>query len=107
MQTITRDELNARLHQGELTLVEVLDEKYYRKFHLPGAINVPLGEEFDRAIQQAVPDKETPVVVYCMDSDCHASPQAAERMEALGFQQVFDYAAGKMDWKEAGLPVER
>src|SRR2546421_8191499 len=34
------------------------------------------------------------------------SPRAAWRLESLGFQKVFDYAGGKLDWLSAGLPVE-
>lgn len=34
------------------------------------------------------------------------SPRAAWRLEALGFQHVFDYTAGKVDWGAAGLPLE-
>jgi CBS domain-containing protein len=34
------------------------------------------------------------------------SPRAASRLEALGFEQVYDYAAGKADWGSAGLPLE-
>lgn len=34
------------------------------------------------------------------------SPRAAWRLEALGFAQVFDYVAGKVDWGAAGLPYE-
>src|SRR5712691_5509469 len=34
------------------------------------------------------------------------SPRAASRLEALGFQEVYDYAAGKADWAAAGLPRE-
>ncbi|HUF39536.1 MAG TPA: CBS domain-containing protein [Anaerolineales bacterium] len=34
------------------------------------------------------------------------SPRAAVRLETLGFSQVFDYAAGKMDWAAMGLPLE-
>jgi rhodanese-related sulfurtransferase len=106
MHAIARQELNERMANDGLTLVEVLDPKYYRKFHLPGAINVPLDEDFDRQIEKTVPDKDRTVVVYCLDTECHASPKAARRMEELGYRQVFDYEAGKVDWKEAGLPVE-
>ena len=45
-------------------------------------------------------------MVYCYDLKCSASPKAAEKMDELGYRDVFDYEAGKMDWKEAGLPVE-
>jgi hypothetical protein len=34
------------------------------------------------------------------------SPRAASRLESLGFSEVCDYAAGKMDGFAAGLPIE-
>jgi hypothetical protein len=34
------------------------------------------------------------------------SPRAACRLEALGFERVFDYVEGIADWKAAGLPTE-
>ena len=34
------------------------------------------------------------------------SPRAACRLEALGFEQVYDYVLGIADWKAAGLPIE-
>lgn len=106
MEPINREQLKEMMDKDDLTVVEVLDKPYYDKFHLPDAINVPLSGNFEEAIQRAVPDKAQPVAVYCMDEDCDASPKAAQRMEQLGYQHVFDYEAGKMDWKEAGLPVE-
>ena len=34
------------------------------------------------------------------------SPRAAWRLERIGFEQVYDYAAGKADWGSFGLPLE-
>src|SRR5213593_3055803 len=34
------------------------------------------------------------------------SPRAASRLESLGFEQVYDYVAGKADWGSAGLQLE-
>ena len=34
------------------------------------------------------------------------SPRAACRLEAIGFETVYDYTAGIADWKAAGLGVE-
>ena len=107
MKTINRKQLQEKLEGNGVALVEVLAPDAYREFHLPHAINVPLGEAFGRNIQQAVPDKNQPVVVYCHDQKCDASPTAARKMDELGYTNVFDYEAGKMDWKEAGLPVEQ
>ena len=34
------------------------------------------------------------------------SPRAACRLEAIGFEEVYDYTAGIADWKAAGLDIE-
>lgn len=105
MRIITRDQLRQKLG-GDVTLVDVLAPEKFHEYHLPEAKNVPLDDRFDEGIQQAVPDKSQTVVVYCYDKGCTASPTAARRMDELGYQDVFDYEAGKVDWKTAGLPVE-
>src|SRR5579859_5013336 len=34
------------------------------------------------------------------------APRAASRLEAMGFRQIHEYKAGKLDWLAAGLPTE-
>ena len=34
------------------------------------------------------------------------APRAAARLESLGFEKVYEYKAGKLDWLAAGLPTE-
>jgi CBS domain-containing protein len=34
------------------------------------------------------------------------APRAASRLESLGFGEVYEYTAGKLDWLAAGLPTE-
>jgi CBS domain-containing protein len=34
------------------------------------------------------------------------APRAAARLETLGFGEVYEYKAGKLDWMAAGLPTE-
>mgnify|MGYP002625950299 CR=1 FL=1 len=107
MQTITRDEVQQKLSgNGNVALVDVLSEESFNEFHLPDAINVPLGNRFAQRIQEAVPDKSRPVIVYCKNTECNASPKAAQQMDELGYEEVYDYEAGKADWKAAGLEVE-
>lgn len=106
MTSIDRQQLRQMMHEQAVTVVEVLGKQQYDQFRIPGAINVPLSGDFVSEIERAVPDKAEPVAVYCMDENCDASPKAAEKMEELGYQRVYDYEAGKMDWKQAGLPTE-
>ena len=34
------------------------------------------------------------------------APRAASRLESLGFEEVYEYKAGKLDWLAAGRPTE-
>lgn len=64
--TISCEELRDKIDGGEdFLLVDVLDEPFYRHSHLPGAINIPLDEI--GAAEEEIPDKDTEIVVYCMD----------------------------------------
>lgn len=106
MTDTDRQQLQRMMDEHVVTVVEVLEKAQYEDFHLPGAINVPLDNNFANAIEAAVPEKHDPVVVYCWDEDCEASPKAAGRMEKLGYDRVFDYVAGKAHWRAAGKPTE-
>ncbi len=107
MKTINRSDLKKKIDMNNpaTTLIETLPEESFKEFHLPGAINIPIDDQFDESVQQAVPDKDQEVVVYCKDASCNASPQAARRLEELGYTNVLDYEAGKEDWKQAGMPL--
>jgi rhodanese-related sulfurtransferase len=106
MTIITRDELQARLSDPRLVLLEALPETYFRQGHLPGARWFP----HDRARElaaAAAPRKDDPIVVYCASATCQNSHVAARALAAMGYQDVRVYAGGKADWAEAGLPLER
>ncbi|MBX3437923.1 MAG: rhodanese-like domain-containing protein [Planctomycetaceae bacterium] len=107
MQTISRRQAQNLIDtQEDLAVLEILDAAQYQRFHLPRARNVPLDDAFARNVTKAAPHKDAPVLVYCLDAECDASTRAAQQLEDLGYTDVYDYEAGKVDWKEAGLPVE-
>jgi rhodanese-related sulfurtransferase len=106
MHAVSRRQVR-KLMAGDAYIVDVLPQQSFRRGHLPGAINVPFDERFDERVLQALPDQNNPVIVYCADAACDLSPQAAEHLVSLGYTKVFDYAAGKADWQDAGLPMEQ
>lgn len=105
MQPIDRNELkNMMDRQKDFVLIETLPEESFNKEHLPGAINIPTNaDDFEERVKEAVPEKDKPVVVYCANKECPASPEAAKKLEEMGYKAVFDYEEGKEDWREAGL----
>ncbi len=55
-------------------------------------------------IEAAVPDKATPIVVYCGVNQ--RSPLAADTLMKLGYTNVKNYRDGFVNWRRAGLPIE-
>src|SRR3954454_3108312 len=104
--TITRDELRDLIEADAVTVVEALPASYYEDAHLPGAVNIPHTEVRDLAAA-LLPDKDAPIVVYCANLPCPNSQVATRVLTKLGYTHVREYAEGKDDWREAGLPVEQ
>jgi rhodanese-related sulfurtransferase len=102
---ITREELQAGLRAGVLTLVDALPESYYSQRHLPGALNL-VAEDVETRAGLLLPDKDAAIVTYCSNRACANSSAVAAKLERLGYTNVSKYADGIQDWTEAGLPVE-
>jgi rhodanese-related sulfurtransferase len=62
--TIGRDELIGALRARQVTLVDVLSPESFATRHIPGAINLPVGDIPHRA-PDLLPVRDAPVVVYC------------------------------------------
>jgi rhodanese-related sulfurtransferase len=65
VQTISRDELKAKIDRREqFLLVETLPETAYHHTHLPGAINLP-PDQVQTLAAKLLPYKDAVIVVYC------------------------------------------
>ncbi|GAB3431269.1 rhodanese-like domain-containing protein [Flindersiella endophytica] len=104
MRTVERDEVQQLAGSGEAQLAEVLPAPEYEWAHLPGALSLPLRELSRETVARL--DRRRPVIAYCQNQQCDLSPRAVSRLGQLGFAEVYDYAAGKLDWLAAGLPHE-
>jgi rhodanese-related sulfurtransferase len=58
------DEIRALLDKGG-QLIEVLPSAEFEEEHLAGAINIPLKQMTEEAVEPL--DKKRPVIVYCWD----------------------------------------
>lgn len=104
---ITRQAIAAKLEAGDdFVIVEALGPMYYDDAHLPGARNLP-DDQVDELAAHVLPDRDAFVVVYCSNTACQNSVVASRRLVELGYTNVHEYAEGKQDWIEAGLPIER
>ncbi len=102
---ITRDELQAAIANGEVTVVDALPASYFEQQHLPGAVNLYVEEAADRAAE-VLSDKNAAIVTYCSNESCPNSEGVARTLTRLGYTNVRKYREGIQDWVEAGLPTE-
>jgi sulfur-carrier protein adenylyltransferase/sulfurtransferase len=91
------------LSEGEAVAVDVREREEWDEGHLPGAVHVPRGF-LEQRIEQAAPDRQQPVVLYCAGGA--RSALAAKTLEELGYERVFSLVGGFTDWKRNGLPFE-
>ena len=106
MQTITLDDVRSALTDPRTLVLEVLPRKYYDHGHLPGARQTT-NAELEANAAQIVPDRTTPVIVYCSGPTCGNSHAAGTALTALGYTDVRVFVGGKAAWTEAGLALER
>lgn len=82
-------------------LVDVRTPGEFEKGHLVNALNVDYnGADFDAQIKKL--DTKKPVFVYCLSGGRSAS--ALQKMQAAGFEQVYNMNGGIMKWRAANLP---
>jgi rhodanese-related sulfurtransferase len=104
METITADELKQRVENDEGAVVNVLRPEDYAEEHIPNSSNIPMPEAEERFPEEFEMDDD--IVVYCADAECSASPDVAETLESLGFENVKDYEEGLAGWKAQGYETE-
>lgn len=98
MQTITVEELKAKLDAGEsFNLVDVREPHEHAEFNVGGLL-LPLGKVQTMQIDEIEDLKEEPVYVYCRSGN--RSGQACLILETLGFKNVINIAGGMLAWKE-------
>lgn len=102
MEPVSREELAARMNDGLVTVIDVRPRDEFALGHLPGAINVPLGELEGRL---SAFDADREIVAYCRGPWCVLSFEAVAVLRKRGFRarRVED---GLPEWRAAGLPVE-
>ncbi len=101
---VTPEELRERLAAGEeIQLLDVREADEVAYGTIPGAKHLSRAH-FESRVEDVVPDKEGPVVVYCASGA--RSTFAARTMKELGYQDVTNVAGGFIRWKDLGFDFE-
>ena len=97
--------IKRRLDAGDkLHLIDVREESEWARGHLPGARHMGRGV-IERDIEQAIPDKNAELVLYCGGG--FRSALSADNLQKMGYKNVLSMDGGWRGWTEAGHPVSK
>lgn len=102
LEAINGAELERRLAEGDVTVLDVRPVDEYRAGHIPGAVSVPV-VELERRLAEIPRDRE--VVAYCRGPFCVFAVQAVVALQAHGYLAV-RMEDGIPEWRLAGRRVE-
>lgn len=94
-QYITPKEAKEKMEKEEVVIVDVRTQAEFAAGHIPDAILVP-NETIGKEMPVELPDKEATLLLYCRSGN--RSKQAARKLIALGYQNVYDFG-GIIDWE--------
>ncbi|MCA9677955.1 MAG: molybdopterin-synthase adenylyltransferase MoeB [Kofleriaceae bacterium] len=86
---------------GRTVLVDIRERDEWTQGYIPGALWISRGF-LESKIEDAVPDRDTPVVLYCAGGN--RSAFAAKALQQMGYTDVASMAGGFTAWKRSGLP---
>lgn len=72
---------------AQAMLIDVRSPAEFASGHVDEAISIPL-ELLSREISKAAPDKDAPIIVYCLSGGRSAS--ARSQLIEMGYRQVFN-----------------
>lgn len=99
VETISRDELVARLGRGDVVLVDVRPREEFEAGHIDGARSIPI-DEFEQRMNELPKDHE--VIAYCRGPFCAYAHEAVRQLRAGG-RDAKRLDIGWPEWRLAGL----
>jgi len=103
---ISPQQLKSRLDAGEkLTVIDALPPLLHQTKHLPGSMNIP-ASHVKAELPAKIPDKNAPLVFYCMGPKCLYTIQGAKAASELGYTNITTYKEGLSGWEKAGFPLQ-
>jgi rhodanese-related sulfurtransferase len=102
VELLSATELQERLQQGKVVLLDVRPAAEYRAGHIRGARSAPLDD-----LESIVPTlpKRRELVAYCRGPYCVYADDAVRLLRAHGLR-ARRLDVGFPEWRRAGLPVE-
>jgi rhodanese-related sulfurtransferase len=103
IREVTCEDVRHLVSEGtDVVLVDIREESEWTQGHIPGAVHCPRGV-LELNLPRALPDPETPIVLYCGGGG--RSALAADALQSMGYTDIASMAGGWRGWVGSGGPV--
>jgi rhodanese-related sulfurtransferase len=103
---ISLDQLQRLIKQKRGMLIDARNEDDYNRGHIASAHNIP-ALEIDKYFSQLVPiPRDTLMILYCNNAECHLAHLLADFLRDLEFKKIFIYENGWDGWIESRQPID-
>ncbi len=113
IQEIHPDDLDEMIeNHDDLTIIDVREPQEHASGHIPGALSIPRGTlegaadpNYKHRVEELCNARANTIVLYCESGG--RSAMAADTLQQMGFEKVYNLAGGIENWHAEGLPVVR
>jgi len=108
MKKINGKRMKELMDVKSVNIIDVDIEAEFKTSHIMGALNIPHNKkDFVEKVQKKY-TKKTEDIVLCANGKYETElGKLSKQLESAGYESVYQYKAGPMEWKSANLSVQR
>jgi rhodanese-related sulfurtransferase len=100
MRVINLGQFKRMLKENKAILIDARDRESYEAGHVGSAWNVPALEVDQYFEKFAKLPRDTLIIIYCNNPECHMSRMVGEFLQVMGFSNMYHYDGGWDEWKK-------
>jgi len=106
MKVVTLLQFKRLVEENRAILIDARDRASYTAGHIRNAWSIP-GLEVDQYFEKFVSlPRDTMILIYCNNPDCHLSRLVGDFLGLLGFTNLYHFDGGYDEWTEKKMPVD-
>ena len=95
-----------KLYNQNVLFIDARDFVEYEIAHIKGAVSLPYNDFDKYAYRLKKIPKDKPLIVYCDGRECDLSILLGDKLFDMGYQKVYIFFGGWVDWQLANYPIE-
>lgn len=93
------------LNDPSLVLIDSRKFEEFEKGHIESAINLPDTDMSAEMLARYAAGRDTPILFYCNGPRCLRSTNAITKAISWGYQQLYWFRGGWLEWQQKKLPI--